>query len=120
MATENDVPLGDGARRYYEQQFGERIRQVNKGGSRSNGAPSNSGARTGCGVVILIFLAIRIFSALLRSSPSAPTIREMPPPLPPAIHQKAPWERDKRAPRPWDAPKPNNPFNEEQDKPANP
>ncbi len=76
MSTENDVPLGDDSRRYYEQQFGDRIRQVNKGGGatpKSKSGGSNWNGRAGCGGgAVAAFVVIRIVIALFRvsSSPS--------------------------------------------------
>lgn len=86
MSTENDVPLGEGSRRYYEQMFGDRIRQVNKGGGsvpRRDSGGSNGTGRAGCGVAIAIFVVIRIIAAVL-STHSHPSSRSytLPPPPP--------------------------------------
>lgn len=77
MSTENDVPLGDGARRYYEQLFGDRIRRVNKG---SDSAPQNNGGggsnwngRIGCGGAVAAYIIIRVVSALTHTSWSTPS-----------------------------------------------
>lgn len=77
MSTENDVPLGDGARRYYEQLFGDRIRRVNKGSDSApqgnDGGGSNWNGRAGCGGAVAAFIIIRILIALAHSSWSTPS-----------------------------------------------
>jgi hypothetical protein len=76
MSNENDVPLGEGSRRYYDRLFGDRIRQVNKGGAprRDSSGPTGSG-RAGCGVLIAVFVLIRILSLVFRTHPSTlPTL----------------------------------------------
>ncbi len=86
MSTENDVPLGEGSRRYYEEKFGDRIRQVNKsGGSAPNhdrGGSTGTG-RAGCGVAIAILVAIRVISAILNSHSHTSPRSYTPPPQPP-------------------------------------
>lgn len=76
MSTENDVPLGDGARRYYEQLFGDRIRRVNKGSDSAPqgncGGGSNWNGRVGCGVAAVAFIIIRILLILTHTSSSTP------------------------------------------------
>lgn len=84
MSTENDVPLGEGARQYYEQQFGARIRQVKKGGGQPSGGSSGNWGKGGCGTIVLVFIGIRVIAALFRSSgPSSQSYHYNPPPLPP-------------------------------------
>jgi hypothetical protein len=84
MSTENDVPLGEGSRRYYEQLFGERVRQVKKGGSapKPNSGSSNANGRAGCGTAIAILIAIRLIAAVLNthSHTSSYTVHAPPPP----------------------------------------
>jgi hypothetical protein len=86
MSTENDVPLGEGSRRYYEQLFGDRIRQVKKGGgsapSRDNSG-SNWNGRAGCGVAIAAFFFLRLLITLVNTSSSKPLYNYTPPPQPP-------------------------------------
>jgi hypothetical protein len=94
MTSENDVPLGDGSRRYYEQLFGNRIRQVNKGGGapRGDSGGSSGPGRAGCGVLIAVFVLIRIFLIVFRSHPSTvPTLPHFPVVMP-------------QQPRDWDVP----------------
>jgi hypothetical protein len=82
MSTENDVPLGEGSRGYYERMFGDRIRQVRKGGDapkRDNGAPNWNG-RAGCGVAIAVFMLIRIIFAVLNAHSHTPSYHNSPPP----------------------------------------
>jgi hypothetical protein len=83
MSTENDVPLGEGSRDYYERKFADRIRQVKKGGAsapnRDNGG-SNGTGRAGCGVAIAIFILIRIVISVLNSHSHTPTYHYSPPP----------------------------------------
>ena len=84
MSTENDVPLGEGSRRYYEQQFGDRIRKVSKGGGAGRGSGSggsNWNGRAGVGIAVGVILVIlRIVLALSRSSSSTPSYTYTPPP----------------------------------------
>ena len=82
MSTENDVPLGEGSRRYYEQQFGDRIRKVSKGGGAGSGSGgSNWNGRAGVGIAVGVILVIlRIVLALSRSSSSTPSYTYTPPP----------------------------------------
>ena len=84
MSTENDVPLGEGSRRYYDQKFGERIRQVNKrGGPARNPGNSNWNGRVSAGVVIgIIIVIVRIMMAASRSGSHTPSYTYNPP-LPP-------------------------------------
>jgi hypothetical protein len=83
MSSENDVPLGEGSRRYYEQQFGDRIRQVKKGGGR---APSDGGDGSkwqrgaGCGGLLAVFFIIRIVMVLVGSQSNAPSYNYTPTP----------------------------------------
>lgn len=82
MSTENDVPLGEGSRRYYEQMFGDRIRQVSKSGTAPsrNRPSSGSPGRAGCGVLIAIFIAIRFIAAFMGSHSNHTTNNPPPPP----------------------------------------
>ncbi|HWG44928.1 MAG TPA: hypothetical protein VN688_19320 [Gemmataceae bacterium] len=76
MSSENDVPLGEGSRRYYEQQFGERIRKVSKSGNTppSNGGGWNWNGRAGAGLILgVIFIVIRIILVVARTDSSAPS-----------------------------------------------
>jgi hypothetical protein len=109
VSNEDDVPLGEEARRYYEQQFGERIRQVRKGGSQPNGR-SGGTSRAGCGMVIFVFIAIRLLFAITRCTPDSSSYRYTPPPAPP-VRQELPWERNDMQP----LPKQPNPFGGEED-----
>ncbi len=81
MPSENDVPLGEGARRYYEQQFGDRIRQVSKtGGVPKNSGGSNWSGKAGAGAVIgVVFVIIRIIIAVARTDSSTPSYTYTPP-----------------------------------------
>lgn len=66
MSTENDVPLGEGARRYYEQQFGERIHEIKKGRrtpQRDSGSIWNG--RAGCGGILVVLVLLRVIVALI-------------------------------------------------------
>jgi hypothetical protein len=90
MSTENDVPLGEGSRQYYEQQFGDRIRQVKKGGGQPSGGSSGNWGKGGCGTVVLIFIGIRVISALFRSSGPSSQSYHYNPPSPPAIQFQQP------------------------------
>jgi hypothetical protein len=86
MSTENDVPLGEGAQRYYEQQFGDRIRKVSKGDNRPRGGGSVGWGKGGCGTLFMIAIVIRIIAAFFRSSGSnTNTYRYTPPPPPPPV-----------------------------------
>lgn len=80
MSTENDVPLGEGSRRYYEQQFGDRIHQIKKGGSAAqrDSGNSNWNGRAGCGGLLAAFFIIRIILALVRTQSSTPSYQPMP------------------------------------------
>jgi hypothetical protein len=93
MSTENDVPLGEGSRGYYERKFSDRIRQVKKGGgsapNRDNGG-SNGAGRAGCGVAIAIFILIRIIISVLNSHSHTPTYHYSPPQLNPGMQKH--WE----------------------------
>jgi len=75
------VPLGEGARRYYEQQFGDRIRKVSKGGGSSGGG-SNWNGRAGCGIAIGVIVLLRIIVAFSRIGSSTPSYTYTPPPQP--------------------------------------
>jgi hypothetical protein len=78
MSNDNDVPLGEGARRYYEQQFGERIRQVKKGGSAPSGGGPNWSGRAGCGAVVAVIFVVRVAALLLRCDSSSSIDRYSP------------------------------------------
>jgi hypothetical protein len=84
MSTENDVPLGEGSRRYYEEQFGDRIRKVSKGGGpgrRSGSSGSNWNGRAGIGIAVgVIVVILRIVLAVSRTSSSTPSYNYTPPP----------------------------------------
>lgn len=71
MSTENDdVPLGDEARRYYERRFGDRIRKVRKGGGAAKASDGGSfwnGGRAGCGGLVITFFIFRLIVALFRT-----------------------------------------------------
>jgi hypothetical protein len=84
MSTENDVPLGDGSQRYYEQLFGDRIRQINKGDStrQSDNGGSNNSGRLGCGVLIAAFFLIRMVTTFLNTHSHSST-HSLPQPAPP-------------------------------------
>ncbi|MGH7172432.1 MAG: hypothetical protein ACRELF_13130 [Gemmataceae bacterium] len=83
MSTENDVPLGESSRRYYEQQFGDRIHQIKKGGGsapqRDSGG-SNWNGRAGCGGILAVIFIIRLIAALVSSQSSTPSYNYSPPP----------------------------------------
>jgi hypothetical protein len=111
MSTENDVPLGEGARGYYEQKFGERIRQVSKGSKqpRDTGSSSRTKGSAGCGVVFFVFILIRLIASFSRSNSHTPTYQYNPPaPIP--IQKQLPNKQVKP-----NFPKPQNPFGNEQD-----
>jgi hypothetical protein len=81
MSTENDVPLGEGSQRYYEQLFSERIRQINKSDSTRqpvNGGSNNSG-RLGCGLLIAVFFLIRIVTTFLNTHSHTSSYYSSPP-----------------------------------------
>jgi hypothetical protein len=84
MSSENDVPLGDGSRRYYQELFDERIRQINKenGSRRPDKGDSNNNGRLGCGALIAVFLFIRIFTVFLNSHSHTSSFSSSPPPPP--------------------------------------
>jgi hypothetical protein len=84
MSTENDVPLGEGSRRYYEQQFGSRINQIKKGGSapqRDNSSP-NWGGRAGCGGILAVIFLVRLILIFARSQSNTPSYDSTPTPPP--------------------------------------
>lgn len=54
MASNIPLPSGEGSPHYYQQQFGERIRSIRKGGS--SGGSRWNGAAVGIGAAILIAL----------------------------------------------------------------
>lgn len=77
----------NGPRNYYEDQFGERIRNIVKGGqtpppppsSGSSGPATGSGSGFGRGAgFLIVFLVLGVLRAVLSSSH-----RHTPPPLPP-------------------------------------
>ena len=80
MAAEEDVPIRDSAR-HYEEQFGDKVRQVQKPGARPPASGSGGFGAVGAVVLVVIFL-IRVFISLANSSS-----RESytPPPAMPAI-----------------------------------
>ena len=82
MSTENDVPLGEGSRRYYEQQFGDRIHEIKKGGSsprRDSGSPNWSG-RAGCGGLLAVIFIVRFILIFIRTQSSTPSYNYTPSP----------------------------------------
>ena len=84
MSTENDVPLGEESRRHYEQQFGDRIQRINKGGKapqRDSGSSSWNG-RAGCGGILAVIFIIRLIAVLFHSHSSTPSYNYTPPPQP--------------------------------------
>ncbi len=60
MTADDDVPLGDAAR-HYEQKFGDKVRQVQKGGARrpAGGGGSGAGRSAVAGVIILVVIVLR-------------------------------------------------------------
>jgi hypothetical protein len=80
MSSENDVPLNDPAR-YYEKQFGDRVRNVAKPGARGP-SPSSGGGRGwwgGGGAAIFgIIIIVRLLLSLGGSS--RPSYNYQPPP----------------------------------------
>jgi hypothetical protein len=100
MSSENDVPLHD-AGRYYEQKFGDRVRNLAKSTARSRSSGGGAGLWGGGGAVIfVIYLVIRLVLALGRESPR-PAYQFQPPTkvrlkqeevndrlIPPAINHK--------------------------------
>jgi hypothetical protein len=84
MSSENDVPLGDEARRYYERQFGERIRQVRKrGGTPPSPGGSKEDEYAGTALilgVICIITRIILFGASTDSSEPSYSSKPSPPP----------------------------------------
>jgi hypothetical protein len=81
MSSEDDVPLGEGARHYYEQRFGDRIRQVRKSAGIGRGSGgSNWNGRAGIGAIVCIaFLVLRIFISLARNNAPPPSYTYTPP-----------------------------------------
>jgi hypothetical protein len=76
MSTENDVPLGEGSRRYYEQQFGSRIHQINKGcraPQRDSGGSGWGGGRAGCGAVFVVIFVLRLIFLFLNTHSNKPS-----------------------------------------------
>jgi hypothetical protein len=84
MSAENDVPLGEESRRYYDQQFGDRIREVSKGGGNpGRGGGSNWNGRAGIGIAVgVIVVILRLVLAVSRTSSSTPSYTYTPPPPP--------------------------------------
>ena len=82
MSTENDVPLGEGSRDYYERKFADRIRQVRKSGGAPRGDKGgpNWNGRAGCGVAIAIFMLIRLIIAVLNTHSHSSSHNYSPPP----------------------------------------
>ncbi|HEY7328907.1 MAG TPA: hypothetical protein VH592_14785 [Gemmataceae bacterium] len=91
MSTENDVPLGEGSQRYYEQLFGDRIRQINKADSarQADNSGSNNSGRLGCGVMIAAFFLIRLFTTFLNTHSHSST-HSPPHPSPPPFRVQQP------------------------------
>jgi hypothetical protein len=89
MSSENDVPLGEGARNYYEQQFGHRVRNVANPGVRPPASNTGGGNRGGTGwwgggvgvVVVVIVIILRFVSAASRDH-SKPSYNYQTPPQP--------------------------------------
>jgi len=82
MSTENDVPLGEGSRRYYEQQFGDRIHQIKKAGGSApqpSGGGSNWSGRAGCGGIFVVFFIIRLILLFVRTQSDTPSYNYSPP-----------------------------------------
>lgn len=81
MSTENDVPLGEEARRFYEQQFGERIQQIKKGGKAPQHNPRGSFnwfSPAGFGWIAGAAFIMHIFVSFIRPQSNTPTY----PPIP--------------------------------------
>lgn len=83
MAAEEDVPLRDAAR-HYEQKFGDKLRQVRKGGARPPAGGGGSGAGRGAvaGAIILTVIVVRLLIGFAGSSSrrSTPSHTFTPPP----------------------------------------
>lgn len=97
MSTENDVPLGEDSRRYYEQQFDKRIDQIKKDGSapkRNNGGGSNWNGRAGCGGLLAVFFIIRVIAALVGTHSRTPSY-DYTPPTPPRFDFELPNQEGK-------------------------
>jgi hypothetical protein len=106
MAADEDVPLGDAAR-HYEQQFGDKIRQVQKGGARPPaGAPRGGGWGAGRGavgaVLVVVFIVIRLLVSIGNSSNRHPTPSYTftpPPAMPPVDFERVQREMEQRRSR---------------------
>jgi hypothetical protein len=69
MASNIPLPSGEGSPNYYQQQFGERIRSIRKGGGGSGGGSRwNGGAAIGIGVGVLIAI-LRIANSSSHHTP---------------------------------------------------
>ncbi len=73
MSSEKDVPLGAAARRYYEEKFAERIRQVRKSSDPSGriGGEKWEDVKT-VGTIVGLFFLIGIILAIGRNNSTAP------------------------------------------------
>jgi hypothetical protein len=81
MSSENDVPLND-ARRYYEQKFGDRVRNVAKPGAVGPSPSSSGGGRgwvSGSGAVVLVVIVLVRLLGIGRVV-STPSYNYQPPP----------------------------------------
>jgi hypothetical protein len=76
------LPSGEGAPDYYERQFGDRIRQIRKGGARPprDGGGGSSGGRIATGVIIAI-----LFGVFRAAGCGRPTRQTYPPPAVPRV-----------------------------------
>jgi hypothetical protein len=79
MPPENDVPIHDAAR-YYEQQFGDRVRNLAKPSARRPSPGGRGAGWVGGGTVfVVIYLVLRLVLALGRDT-ARPAPRFQPPP----------------------------------------
>lgn len=94
MSTENDVPLGEEARRYYEQQFGKRIQQIKKGGKAPQHNPSGSFnwfSPAGYGRIAAAAFLMHLIVTFVRTQSNTPTYPPLPVLPPPAfVNQEKP------------------------------
>jgi hypothetical protein len=91
MASDDDVPIGEGARNYYEQQFGSRIEKISAGAARSKPAPSSSnwgGRGVGGGIAVAVFILIRVVIGLSSANKSSHTSYPTIPQPQPAVDPK--------------------------------
>jgi len=78
VPPENDVPIHDVAR-YYEQQFGDRVRNIAKPSTRRPSSGGRSAGWMGGGtIVVVIYLVFRLVLALGRDN-ARPAPRFQPP-----------------------------------------